>query len=94
MSSAHQLKNIDNTTQAEELSKTLTNNTLEREVSINSNRNISALAVQLQALQTENSHQSSEIARLKRQLKILSEFRGFHIKGKELWESRRLSWRS
>lgn len=88
MSSAHQLKNIEHTTQAKELSKTVTTKAIEREVSSNSNRNISALAVQLQALRTENSHQSSEIAHLKRQLTILSEFRGFHIKGKELWESR------
>lgn len=88
MSSAHRLKKIDKTTQAKEFSTTVTHKALEREVSTNSNRNISELAVQLQALQTENSHQSSEIAHLKRQLKILSEFRGFHIKGKELWESR------
>ena len=51
-----------------------------------SNHNISALAAQLQTLQTENSHQSSEISHLKRQLKLLSEFKGFDIKGKELWE--------
>jgi hypothetical protein len=50
------------------------------------NHNISALAAQLQALQTENSHQSSEIAHLKRQLKILTEFKGFDVKGKGLWE--------
>lgn len=52
------------------------------------------LAAQLQELQTENSHQSSEIAHLKRQLKLLSEFKGFDIKGKELWEQQGGSGRS
>jgi len=77
---SHQLTS-DNTTEAKELSRTAS----ESKESTN-NHNLSALAAQLQALQTENSHQSSEIAHLRRQLKLLSEFKGFDIKGKELWE--------
>jgi len=43
----------------------------------NKRRNISAIATQLQQLQSRNHSQSSEIAHLKRQIKILSEFKGY-----------------
>lgn len=98
MSSAHQLKNYDNAAGAEaettKLSTTTTSKASESEESANINHNISALAVQLQALQTENSQKNSEIAHLKRQLTLLSEFKGFDIKGKGLWESKGFNERS
>ncbi|KAL7457430.1 hypothetical protein ACHAWC_008998 [Mediolabrus comicus] len=65
---------------------TFTKDTSEYSNNYHQHHNISALAAQLQELQIENSHQLSEIAHLKRQLKLLSEFKGFDLKGKELWE--------
>jgi len=81
---SHQ-ENLDN---AQELSTAATSKASKSEASTNNNHNLSALAVQLQALQSEKRERENEIAHLKRQLKLLSEFKGFDIKGKELWESR------
>eukprot|EP00984_Skeletonema_dohrnii_P019329 scaffold9209_cov108-Skeletonema_dohrnii-CCMP3373.AAC.1 len=87
---SHQ-ENFEN---AQELSTAATNKASESEASTNKNHNLSALAAQLQALQSEKRERENEIAHLKRQLKLLSEFKGFDIKGKELWESRGSNERS
>ena len=78
--------NFDSIAEGTELSSSSIKAAPESAESSKSGKNVSALAAQLRVLQTENNNQSSEIAQLRRQLKILSEFRGFVIKGREFWE--------